>query len=290
MKKHYILGVADPEMNAIEALLREFGEYVHIATLKGVRVRDGERADGCEPPLRRFRRFSDVVAVEVWGPWGGPDIDHHGLIPRASMPPERFFEASSLGQVIRQMGLNPSRLDLAVAAVDHCPAAAFAGQCPGVELTRGSEQYLHVMEQHRLCLAPQLTLETFISDVDLAAETLRSSPWENHFNFCGDVRNLLHLDPDGPAGHVTGECYPARAQFLPLAAAITGMGYVVRTRRADGRILLRMGGCGLHTTAGTRPVLLFDSFARRNGAEDRFSPNDIYSDVFRGIGRAVLKS
>lgn len=286
MKTHYILGAADPEMNAIEALLREFGEYVHIATLKGVRVRHGERADGCEPPLRRF---SNVVAIEVAGPWGEPDIDHHGLDPRASMQPGEYYGASSLGQISRRLNLRPSRLNLAIAAVDHCPSAAFAGHCPGVDLTRGSEQYLHVMEQHRLCLASQLTLEAFIADVDVAAETLRSSPWENHFNFCGDVRNLLHLEPDGPADHVTGELYPARAQFLPLAAAITGLGYVVRTKRADGRMLLRMGGYGLHTTAGTRPGLLFDSFAMRNGAEDRFPPNDIYSDVFRGIGRAVLK-
>jgi len=45
---------------------------------------------------------------------------------------EKYFEASSLGQLVKFLGVEPTQEDRVIAAADHCLAAAYAGQCPGV--------------------------------------------------------------------------------------------------------------------------------------------------------------
>lgn len=116
----WILGAADAEMTAIETLLRECeqGHNVYHATRDGRVVRPGESATGAHRLLRDGALgdaweadLGEPVAIEVAGPWGTPAIDHHDDAERASWGPERFLQASSLGQVIErlaQMGALPT--------------------------------------------------------------------------------------------------------------------------------------------------------------------------------------
>lgn len=133
----WILGADDAEMMAIEALLRECSqdvvyaavstgilghrpdaEYVAEYAGQGWRpVRPGEAGSdlGLEVVARGKRRVrplpcvgshawvSGMLAIEVAGPWGEPAIDHHGTAERASWGPDRFLQASSLGQVIERL-------------------------------------------------------------------------------------------------------------------------------------------------------------------------------------------
>lgn len=107
----WILGAPDAEMTTIEKLLRECGQRVYLAVADGQRVRPGAVAqdlvealpDGEFGALYRpdpTLRPQDVIAIEVAGPWGAATIDHHEGHERASWGPERFLQASSLGQVI----------------------------------------------------------------------------------------------------------------------------------------------------------------------------------------------
>jgi hypothetical protein len=111
----WILGAPDPEMAAIESLLRECGEtIVHAVDATGQRVHPGNayRAD-CPPDLQggMGEIFDTVYRVEcAWDPsWESlacpvTTIDHHRPgDPGFGRPPSEFLSASSLGQVIAEL-------------------------------------------------------------------------------------------------------------------------------------------------------------------------------------------
>lgn len=285
MQFFFILGAPDAEMSAIETALANHGISYAYATNGDTRVRPGQRADGTSAPIPDG---AEVVAVEVAGPWGSPQVDHHEGHPLASAPPSEYWEASSIGQVFRLLGICPSLVDLATAAADHCLAAAFAGQCPGVDLTPGSAQYQHIVYERRGVFAPGMSLEEFDGYLQRAAATLRAAPPELTLDPSGNVRSLLHLPCDGPAASGTGEIYPSDAMFLPLVASMVGLGYVAPIIRADGRRALRMGGCGIGTAAGPEPITRFKEFALAHGAIDGAAPDNIYAVPARGFAGAVL--
>jgi hypothetical protein len=61
-------------------------------------------------------------------------IDHHRAGDRGyGRPPAEFASASSIGQVAAALGLEMTPGLLLVAAADHCLAAAYRGECPGVD-------------------------------------------------------------------------------------------------------------------------------------------------------------
>lgn len=131
-RRLWILGSPDPEMEAIERLLRECGEcVVYAKTAADERIRPGQFAAPihvgdattiytveCDPPLacgepedepdvgqvirdgRRYMAARCCVEISVIR------IDHHGPgDPGYGRPPSEFFAASSIGQVIVQLAL-----------------------------------------------------------------------------------------------------------------------------------------------------------------------------------------
>jgi hypothetical protein len=134
----FVLGAADPEMARIDAVLAKHGCFVAYATagLGGERV-----APSTAYKADRTTHFiedldgRDLIFVEcqVSGLTPKMVIDHHRPgDPGYGLPPEKFWEASSLGQVFSLLGLKPSEEDLIVAAADHCLSHAYRGRCPGV--------------------------------------------------------------------------------------------------------------------------------------------------------------
>lgn len=105
MKRLWLLGAPDPEMAAIDALLRECGERVAYAQdERGERVRTTNAYDGWEMPEAWG---SEVYLIECDPRRGaGLDpvirvIDHHRPgDPGYGRPSSEFLPASSLGQVI----------------------------------------------------------------------------------------------------------------------------------------------------------------------------------------------
>jgi hypothetical protein len=107
----WILGAADPEMEAIEALLRECGERVTHADRRGQRVTPGDayRADLplCVPDVAEYIWVESDHDHAVF-----PDevterrIDHHRPgDPGYGRPPAEFLSASSIGQVLEVLGV-----------------------------------------------------------------------------------------------------------------------------------------------------------------------------------------
>lgn len=100
-----ILGASDPEMEAIENLLRGAGVAVVYATVDGVRVHPGNAySPECtwHDPSDDPYEWDEIVTVECCPTTRvSTRIDHHREgDPGFGRPPSEFLTASSLGQVI----------------------------------------------------------------------------------------------------------------------------------------------------------------------------------------------
>lgn len=156
----FILGAPDPEMNAIETVLRELKAHVvYAAVIKAegiVRCHSGNAysidavIDGEEemspPSFTQTPVWVECFPAKTVYP-GSPHcrIDHHNPGDWGhGRPAAQFWEASSIGQLwyyLQGWGFGPAFLDSLkgfknkyyTAAGDHCPAHAFKGRCPGVD-------------------------------------------------------------------------------------------------------------------------------------------------------------
>lgn len=139
-----ILGADDPEMSAIEKLLNSYSiAYRYAMGADGRRVTPATAyaAVGVSGDLNSV---DSIVFVECDFPGITPvaRCDHHFPgDPGYGKPPADYWEASSIGQVAALLDGN-NGWDIAnsygveilmVAAADHCLAAAYAGQCYGVD-------------------------------------------------------------------------------------------------------------------------------------------------------------
>ena len=133
---YFVLGAPDPEMETIERILRSSHNRAVHATKGGRRVHPGN-AYHCDSVSIE----SQCVFVECQ-PEGGHStnsiaLDHHR--PGDSgygRPPAEYWAASSIGQVCTLLAIAPDDHLRMVAAADHCLAAAYRGECPGVEPDR----------------------------------------------------------------------------------------------------------------------------------------------------------
>ena len=173
MNRVWLLGAPDPEMQAIEELLKGAGETIaHMSAGGGRRVHPGNAYDITAYCGRRDHLYLVECGGEVVGE-NFTRIDHHRPGDTGyGMPPRRFMEASSIGQTIAELArlgkvpkgweMSPYHLSLEngqfatlpsgpvsvetpfgprivpqnivyVAAADHCLAAAYRSECPGVD-------------------------------------------------------------------------------------------------------------------------------------------------------------
>ncbi|WKN22263.1 hypothetical protein [Azotobacter vinelandii] len=133
----FVLGARDPEMTIIEDLVRKVGHEVAHAMAGERRVHAGNAYAAERAAARPGRHRGPVVWVECALADGGVPrdlvVDHHREDdPGFRMPPERFWEGASLGQVCTLLGIEPTRELRLAAAADHCLNAAYLGRCPGI--------------------------------------------------------------------------------------------------------------------------------------------------------------
>lgn len=268
----WVLGAPDPEMKVIESILRARGERVEYATVwrDGVRRRvtpaeayapDVEIGEG----LRGLRATAYMVecapAVLVGSSVDGIDwagaaitIDHHRPgDPGYGRPPKEFFEASSIGQVLAVLGFASCREDARVvlaAAADHCLAAAYRGECPGVD----PDALMRWRVEQRAANQGR-SVEEVLADVERAREALMDAPvvrlspepWEPACGVHGRTGACWQSGGPDPSAR-TDACYAAgdpllvvdmRGQYipeLPEAAAREGVCFIASLTERDGRI------------------------------------------------------
>jgi hypothetical protein len=141
----FVLGAQDPEMREIERVVADAGhDFVHAAqgrrrcTPRTAYAADSVVRIGPDlvPRPRILAPKAPAVYVECDLPGRAPLVrvdHHHPGDPGYGMPPERYLDGSSLGQVLRLLEREPTPTQRLLAASDHCLTAAYQGRCPGVD-------------------------------------------------------------------------------------------------------------------------------------------------------------
>ena len=141
----FVLGAQDPEMREIERVVADAGHgFVHAAhgrrrcTPRTAYLADGVVQVGPDlvprPAMLAPKAPAVYVECSLQGRAPLARVDHHHPgDPGYEMPPERYLEGSSLGQVLRLLEREPTPTQRLLAASDHCLTAAYQGHCPGVD-------------------------------------------------------------------------------------------------------------------------------------------------------------
>jgi hypothetical protein len=278
-RRIFILGAADPEMEVIEALLKGEGEVVIYATVGGRRVSPGEAYKADIPSseeyehIRRFGGEIFLVECEPRDPRLGLQsisevdcaavvdvIDHHRPgDPGYGRSPSEYWGASSLGQVWAALGWGeekPSSELLMTAAADHCLAAAYRGECPGVnpeDLMRW-RAFSRAKFQRR-------TVQEVLADVERARDLLRSAP-------------RVELWAGISVADLRGKEIPE----LPEAAAREGIAFLATPRPGPDK----RAKVVLQAASSEQVRLFLEKWAPQNGLKD------IYGDPNRGFAGGYL--
>jgi len=170
----FILGAADPEMERIEEVLKSKGLGYAYAMKGTARVHPGNAYDGDEVSSHVPHEASLVfVECRIQGYTPEAVIDHHQAgDPGHGLPPEDFWEGSSLGQLMILLGMSPEEDDLVIAAADHCLSHAYRGKCPGVSPDR-----LRTWRTSSKAKFQGVSAERISADVDAAIDTIQALPY-----------------------------------------------------------------------------------------------------------------
>lgn len=127
---YFVLGAIDPEMLSIKELLTKHGFRTVQATIDGEYVNhvNANDADGIDSFAEGEAIF---VETRVKGLKPIRIVDHHSESDEsAKLPPEKAFEASSIGQIAALLSLDISQIDhkfVVAGVVDHNFNAVYRG-------------------------------------------------------------------------------------------------------------------------------------------------------------------
>lgn len=318
----WILGAADPEMTAIEKMLHDAGEHVAFATFDGVRVHPGNayRANGTTDAVDLSQRHAVLVECGFSFDLQGETtwVDHHRLgDPGYGKPPAEYWTASSLGQAVHLLAHNrvgisgdepgqqyydgtvrvcvfQSSDDFSdfehvsvddahlIAAADHCLAAAYRGECPGVD----PDELMQWRVRSRAAFQERAEADV-LADVLAARKVLRSAPLVT-LGMCNEDLDMFGQLAEWSGGdtvvtqvqHITAK--DMRGQHtpeLPEASAREGICFI-----ADG-LPDRDGRVKVVCQSGTPDQILafMQKWAPSHGLVD------VYGDPARGFAGGYIQ-
>src|SRR5690606_38765274 len=88
--------------------------------------------------------------------------------------PHEFMEGSSLAQLLRLLGLEPTQEQRVICAADHCLTAAYRGECPGV-----SPQELAEFRNRTRSTNRKMPLAELLRQIEAARKVLEDAPKHN---------------------------------------------------------------------------------------------------------------
>lgn len=255
MAYFFILGARDPEMLEIARVLTEQGIGHAFATVAGRPVRPPEAygatgVDGLMP----IGSSPVFVECDVLGLIPAEICDHHNEgDPGYGMPPERYLEGSSLGQVLKLLGLTPTPQQRIIAAADHCLRHAYAGLCPGID-----PKELAAWRERSRAEPRGVTVEEMQNRIQEAIEVLKRQP-------------RIRIAGEEVAWFSLADPFP---EEIPEASARLGIPFCyvekpTKTRRGKSGIM----------SAGPKVI---ETFMRECGLQD------VYGDPARGYAGGYL--
>lgn len=255
----FILGALDPEMHTIEQLLAQHKRHFTHAKLRGRRVISGNAyvADGLSGEI-------DWAQPVVWVECSVPALrreqhwvaDHHKPgDPGYSLPAERYWQGSSLGQVCAFLGIAQTKALSIIAASDHCLNHAYQGHCPGVE-----------------------PFEVRQSRIASRAQFQRISPTQMRNKVNAAIEVIKGLPTINIAGHSFKDAMDRFVPELPEASAMLNMP-IIYTRREP-----RLGLTKVGVLNGTAPALS----AWMKWAGEQSYLMQLYGDPDRGYAGAYV--
>ncbi len=260
----FVLGATDPEMIAIEKIIAENGQDFIWAEDPGGQKLTASGAYKAKLP-RPSLGDDRYVLIECHIPELDASliehiIDHHNPgDPGFEKPASQFFEGSSIGQTIfylaKLTGVSAASMIseeiLITAASDHCPAAAYRGECKGVD----PEKLMRWRAENQARYRGGST-ESIIRDIEAAQQKLRSAPVLSS--------GVSDLGDD-------------TISQLPEAALRLGMAYQAMVKEKSGQKKLVIGG---HTTPD-----IINRWMEEQAALGR----EIYGSPVRGYAGAYIK-
>ncbi|MBX9913726.1 MAG: hypothetical protein K2Y25_07510 [Pseudomonadaceae bacterium] len=256
----FILGALDPEMHTIEQLLTQHKRHFTHAKLGGRRVISGNAyvADALSGEI-------DWTQPVVWVECSVPALrcaqhlvaDHHKPgDPGYSLPAERYWQGSSIGQVCAFLGVAQSKALSIIAASDHCLNHAYQGHCPGVEP--------HEVRQSR---------------INSRAKFQGISPAQMLSKINAAVAVINGLPSIEIAGHPFKDAMDRFVPELPEASAMLNMPIIYTRREA------RLGLTKVGVLNGTAPALT----AWMQWAAEQSYLMQLYGDPDRGYAGAYVR-
>lgn len=222
----FVLGAPDPEMEEIQNVTTVAQDVIIAhAAVGGTRVHPGNAYKSTDMMIvsgrQHFNEVDRTVAVECGGPLFSdlPGktrtlIDHHRPGDTGyGKPPAEYMSASSLGQVLNLLGLQPTPKQRLVAAADHCLAAAYRGECPGVD-----PDDLMAWRAESRATFQKRSVQDVLNDVRRAMDILRNPP-------------AVLRCPEVFVADLRGQHVPE----LPEAAARLGRPFLSSVIEKDGR-------------------------------------------------------
>lgn len=236
----FILGNTDSEMVEIARVVKAAGHLTFNACIKGQKV-NAETAYQGDSLSKPLPNNAQIVFVEcsVAGLTPIHRVDHHNPGDFGyNQPPANYLEASSLGQVLKILGLAATREQRIIAAADHCPTHAYRGECPGVNVLDLKEWRTADRAMRR-----QVSFETMEQAILLAKARLESA---EQITFQGEAISWI--------GDAIGEFSEASARFdIPFMYQMTvkdGRTKVGIIGAAPSVIAAWMSECGLGQVYG----------------------------------------
>lgn len=232
----FFLGAKDPEMDRIEEILSEHNFAFKYATINENRVHPGNAYEfyATKDEFNKNTVFVECFPSQLKGQESNYQrIDHHRSCDDGFyMPPERFWDASSIGQLYKLISMNDDNLynDMILAAMDHCLPEALSGKLIGISVSDVLKRRIFEISK---------TSKISIEDVSLKIDTYKNIIAMSPIKNIGGVElhdlSKLHLG------------YGYNLELLAAQTAASLIGVSVLLRHGDSPIREKMTLSGVNS-------------------------------------------
>lgn len=263
--KVVIFGGSDHEEQAARKIATKEGCLIATATVDGIKCHAGNtyKANGYTLDENSVSSANYFQAKEIGQPMFGmptqaiifecnvaaagdleviAQCDHHNPGDYGyGLAPDRFWEASSIGQLCALLDVPATEYLLMVAAGDHCPTAAYKGLCPEIDVEKFKNFRIDGISTTVECPG----FDPINAEPSAYGLYNNRDEVEKQIEF---ATKLIHLAPESQFGGVKDLRQYGKVDQLPEAALISGLSYMSQLPETDrdgnptGNVKVTLGG------------------------------------------------